>query len=332
VEGEGKRYKSGPPAVRNVAVRPTLQRLSELIPVWLDALDASPKTKAGYRSAIRRFVPLLCEKDANITEADIIHWRDSLVESGLKPATVNQYLSAISNFFAWLQRKQVYPDITRGIRRFRADGSPLRGVLAPEDAARVLQEMHADGTLRGKRDFAMFNLIIRTGLRTIEAVRAVCGDMKEMEDRMVLWVQGKGRDAKDRFVVLSPKVLQPLHEYLAERPGGYAPERDAERPLFERVTAPGRPLSTRTVRYAWSAYAKRCGLSHVTPHWLRHSFATYALRSGADVVRLKESLRHAKLESTMRYLHVRRLDNAPEDLLDEYDFALPITPKSGNAT
>ena len=177
------------------------------------------------------------------------------------------------------------------------------------------------------RDRAIVNLMVRTGLRCVEVARANVGDVTFIgcDNVRVLMVQGKGRDEKDNYVVLTAAAWKPIREYLDTRKGA----KDTD-PLFvcesNHATTDGR-LTTRTI----SAIAKR-GLRGVgldnkafTAHSLRHTAGTNILRAGGSLEQAQMMLRHASPSTTEIYsrmaLNERRLTQGGEGLLDRlYNF------------
>jgi site-specific recombinase XerD len=160
-------------------------------------------------------------------------------------------------------------------------------VLGREEVARFLD---AAPDLRHR---AILSLIYATGLRVSEVAALAVGDIDSR--RMVVRV-GHGKGDKDRYVMLSPKVLGLLREYWrAYRPDGW---------LFAGEV-PGRHLNTRTVRLACREAGRAAGLAKaVTPHVLRHTFATHLLEDGANLRTIQVLLGHRSLQTTARYLYV----------------------------
>jgi len=111
---------------------------------------------------------------------------------------------------------RLYPNIARGIKGAKKTRGFKKDPLTVAQVKELLRGIDRS-TPQGKRDYALLNLFIRTGLRTIEAVRAEVGDIRQEGGEAVLWIQGKGRDTKDEFVLLTPETLRPINEYLQTR-------------------------------------------------------------------------------------------------------------------
>ena len=171
-------------------------------------------------------------------------------------------------------------------------------------------------TFQGKRDFALLNLLVRTGLRTIEVVRANVGDLEPRGREVLLWVQGKGRDGKDEFVLLTKETHSPLLEYLSAR--GSLKETE---PLFVSTSHrnANQRLTTRSVSRLVKSYLYQQGLAsrRLTAHSLRHTAITLALVGGATLQEAQALGRHASVETALLYAHnLDRFNRAPERKVD----------------
>jgi integrase/recombinase XerC/integrase/recombinase XerD len=171
--------------------------------------------------------------------------------------------------------------------------------------------------LTGKRDLALLNLLIRTGLRTIEVIRADIGDIRQQGTEALLWIQGKGQDAKDQFVILTDNTLRPIYEYLQARGA-----RDKDKPLYASISDRnnGTRLTTRSVRRIVKERLRSIGIDseRLTAHSLRHTTITLSLEAGATIQEAQALGRHANINTTLIYAHnIDRLKNAPERLIDK---------------
>ena len=166
----------------------------------------------------------------------------------------------------------------------------------------------------------MLNLLIRTGLRTIELIRANIEDVTFKGGKRVLLVHGKGRDEKDNFVVLTDKAFLPIQTYLKTRMRAKVGE-----PLFVSTgnKSKGKRLVTRTISRIAKEGLKAIGLNNksYSAHSLRHTTAVNILRAGGSLEAAQNVLRHANISTTQIYTHsIReefRISNAAEELLDE---------------
>lgn len=164
-------------------------------------------------------------------------------------------------------------------------------VLSRQECKRLFQ---APGLLRHR---VLLMLIYSAGLRVAEVCRLQIRDIDS--DRMRIHIrQSKGR--KDRYVVLSPLMLRGLRKYYqGERPVKW---------LFNGKQ-PGTPISTAGIQWVMREAVKKAKIrKRATVHTLRHSFATHLLEAGLDIMTVKEQLGHARIEATMEYLHIARIN------------------------
>ncbi len=216
----------------------------------------------------------------------------------LKAASINLRLSALRSLARYVGR-----DIrVRGVRQERAPVDVLDG----RELARLSAALEGSGWI-ARRNQALVALMARAGLRVGEALALAPEDVKiDTRSGWVLVRRGKGM--KERRVPLSAEARQALRAYLQVRP-------QQPGPLFLSRTF--RPLSGRDVQRIVSAAARRAGIRRrVTPHTLRHSFATRFLRSGGDLATLQALLGHTSAATTARYLHpdVARMQAMVEEL------------------
>ena len=305
------------PTRRSVAIA-QLPPVEQLADRWILALDASAKTRKDYRKAVESFLPIINEKGIRLSRENVIAWRDALAVKH-KPATVNMYLAAVRQFLKWTHSNAILPNVAEGVKRIPGDSDESRGTVPDDALLRLLKAARSAPGIRGLRNFALLNLIMRTGLRCNEAATALCGDLKQTGGRNVLYVQGKGRRSKDRFVVLTQEAYGPVMEYLSER-GYILPEANG-RPIFETQYLGAQPangrlsaLAPRTINHIYKQAARAAGVPNTSPHWLRHTFAVKVLEAGAEVTHVQRALRHSKIDTTLGYLrHSDRLKDAAED-------------------
>ena len=169
-------------------------------------------------------------------------------------------------------------------------------------------------TLKGKRDKAMFALMVTAGLRTIEISRANVGDIIEREGKYFLLVQGKGHSEKDAEVRIADGVFVLIKSYLSSRA-----DISTDSPLFGSVSNrnfDGR-MTTNSISRIVKSAMKAAGFDskRLTAHSLRHTAATTALKAGATLREVQQVLRHTNISITQIYLHdMDRLNNQAECL------------------
>lgn len=287
-----------------------------LINDFLAAQDIREISKEVYRKGMERFFSWI--KSNQISQPDreaILRFKTFLIELKLAANTVNSYLVAVKRFFAYLEGTRAYPDIAKGIKGVKQPKTHLREALTKSQVKEMLSIIDIK-TAQGKRNFAMINLMARTGLRTIEIIRADIDDIRQQGGEALLFVQGKGRDSKDEFVILMDATLKPIRKYLRTR--GKSKQ---NAPLFTSLSDrnKGGRLTTKTIRESVKNYLRKINIDdpRLCAHSLRHFFATQALRSGAQLLQVKESMRHASIETTQKYIHnLDRIENGAERSID----------------
>lgn len=289
----------------------------DVVGEWLNSLDVSPNTKHLYRYGMRAFQRFLLEERLDfdaLRQDDIVVFKHFL-ENRMSPSAVSGYLSAIRSFYRWAEPDGI-EDVAHNVKGVKIQKGFKKDVLSPEKAREMLSAIDRSTTL-GMRNFAIVNLMIRTGLRDIEVVRANTGDIEDKIGAAVLNVQGKGHTEKDAFVVLERKTRKPIEDYLAARERELNAPLPQDAPLFASCSRRNRGgrLTTRTI----SGIVKQC-LANVgivseryTAHSLRHTAITYSLLGGATVQEAKEMARHASIDTTLIYAHnLDRVRNAAE--------------------
>jgi len=295
---------------------PELQDRETLIRRFLAALDAKPTTKEVYGRAIGYYLEWLEQRRETPTRSTIVTYKETLIARKLSAFSVSLYLVAVRKFYEWAESALICPNIARGVKGSKKPRGFAKDCLTVDQARGLVDSLKAMDNLEGLRNFALVNLLLRTGIREVEAVRADVGDIRQEGGQAVLWVHGKGRDAKDAFVILTDAALEAIRAYLAAR----GPVRDAD-PLFvsESDRNKGARLSTKTVRNVAKAALRGIGLNsrRITPHSLRHTAVTLALLGGASLQDAQAMARHESITTTTIYAHnIERIGNAAERNLD----------------
>lgn len=291
---------------------------------WLDDIEVSAKTKKDYRAALDYFRTWLLAEGGRIESKTLQLYRDSLLERGLRSLSVATYLTAPQLFLEFLHARGVTPFVPRA-KRPRVPRGHQKDTIAPDDLRRALAAIDTTA-LVGARDYALLILLAHTGVRTIEIERSLVEDLRTVQGRPALYIQGKGRAEKDDFVFLEPGVLEPLRYYLRAR------AREVERlhlpgnaPLFAAHgnRGKGAAISRRTLRHviATRLAAVDAKTERITAHSFRHTAATQALLGGAELMQVRDMLRHANVQTTMVYVH--NLEREKKRAEQFVDFGLP---------
>jgi integrase/recombinase XerD len=263
----------------------------------------SPRTLDAYRRDVERLVEFLQERGAqriaDTSARDLHDFVFRLKDQGLQPSSIRRNLSAIRTYFAFLLAEGlVVIDPTERVELPRA-WRRLPGVLSTQEIERLLDA--PDGADRlFWRDKALLEFAYASGVRVSELCTLKVRDLDLLEG--VATVFGKG--AKERVVPVGRSALRALVVYLREvRPRIVRGE--AEGAVF--LNHRGQPLSRMGVWNILRKHVTRAGLrKRVTPHTLRHSFATHLLEGGADLAAVQEMLGHADIATTQIYTHVDR--------------------------
>lgn len=289
-----------------------------LVEAFIRSQDVKESSRRLYARTLRLWLQWVKDaglKMADITRAEVLKYKDELLADKKSPLTVGGYLTVVRKFYEWAEGLKFYPNVAKGIKTPRRRQQFQKQALT-EDKGRELLEHFKAGALR---DFALVNLLIRCGLRTIEASRALAGDMETRGGRRVLWIHGKGRDSKDAFVVLTDKTYEPIRAYLEARGAVKADE-----PIF--ISGCNRNqagiLSTRAISRICKDGLKAIGLNEksFTAHSLRHTTAVNILRAGGNLADAQGVLRHSNPATTQIYTATineeLRLRNPAEALID----------------
>jgi integrase/recombinase XerC len=258
-------------------------------------------------------------REVDVRDVDHItirEWLSELHDAQKKKSSIARKLAALRTFFQFLIREgAVEANPAKLVSTPRLE-KKLPNHLSVEDAVRFIETPDASTDL-GKRDRAILEMLYGTGVRVSELVKL---DLRDIDFRgRTIRVKGKRR--KERVVPFGEPALHALMKYLTEvRPAflNHAPaaERD-EAAVF--LNYQGTRITTRSVGRMVDKYIKICaGIHDISPHSLRHSFATHLLDSGADLRDIQELLGHARLSTTQIYTHV-----SMEKLIEVYDKAHP---------
>jgi integrase/recombinase XerC/integrase/recombinase XerD len=289
-----------------------------LVATFISAQDVKESSRKLYTRTLSQFFVWMEKAKKNLstlTRQDILAYKDYLQDEALSSLTIGSYITAVRKFYEWAEAEKFYPNIAKGIKTPRRVQAFKKQHLTDNKSSELLNHFKS----LSLRDYAIVNLILRTGLRTIEVVRADVGDITFKGERRVLRVWGKGHIEKDDFVVLSDKAYQPIKDYLATRKGAKANE-----PLFTSTSNNnrGERLTTRTISGLCKSGLQAIGMDgkEFTAHSLRHTTAVAILKHGGQLTDVQSVLRHSSPVTSQIYTESvkeeMRLLNAPEAMLD----------------
>ena len=294
------------------------QRIEELVDRFIASQDVKESSKLLYRRTLKQYFNWVDKKSyllSEIARPQLLEYKEELLNSNMSSLTVGSYITSVRRFYEWTEANKFYPNVAKGIKTPKRKQQFKKQPLLPAQATALLS-YYQDKALR---DYAIVNLLLRTGLRTIEIIRANVEDITFKGSQRVLLVHGKGRDEKDNFVLLTDKTYQPIAEYLATRGKVKSSE-----PLFTSTSnnSKGERLSTRSISYIAKEGLKAIGLDEraFTAHSLRHTTAVNILRGGGSLEQAQMTLRHSNPATTQIYTATlneeRRLQNSGEALID----------------
>jgi integrase/recombinase XerD len=261
----------------------------------------SPLTLTSYERCVRKFVEHYGRPPEELGEQEVRDFLLHLRASGaVGPAGLRSYVAALKFVYTHTLRR---PDVVRTIPWPRAPRT-LPIVLSGREVEALLARISSP-LYR-----AVVSAMYGAGLRIAEACRLACSDI---DSKRMLLVVRHGKGGKDRSVMLSDRLLALLRDYWR----AYRPSPDG--PLFRGNGRDGL-VNHHAIRRALERAASECGLTkHVTPHVLRHSFATHLLETGVDLRTIQVLLGHSSVETTARYLkvstHLIRRSPSPLDLI-----------------
>jgi integrase/recombinase XerD len=262
------------------------------------------KTRHDYIRHVKTFTAFLGRSPDSATSEDLRRFQLHQTQNGARPPTINSSVAALRFFFTVTLDR---PDMGRHLT-FVREPRKIPEVLSLEEIARLLE------VAPGPKYKAALSAAYGAGLRVSEVVALKVSDIDSK--RMLLRIeQGKGR--KDRFAMLSPVLLELLRDwYRIARPAVW---------LFTGRD-PLLPLTTRQFNRAVHAAAHMAAIKkRVTPHTLRHSFATHLLEQNTDVRLIQVLLGHAKLDTTALYTQVAT--NVIRTVMSPLDRLVPLRPK-----
>jgi len=287
--------------------------------------NASPHTCRGYRKDLEGFEAFLKGSGLYLNSTGTVEiekvdrlairkYMSSLYRIN-KKSSIARKISTLRSFFRYLIREQVISfNPAKGVSSPKVEKT-LPTTLTVDEAFRLMESPGAvperssrDSGDHGLRDRAILELLYSSGLRVSELVGLNLSHLDM--DLGIVRVMGKGR--KERIVPVGMKAIEALKSFLEGKDGG-----NGDAPIF--VNSSGGRLTARTVGRLVKKYTRHSAIFRkVSPHSLRHTFATHLLDAGADIREIQEMLGHSSLSTTQRYTHV-----SMGKLMEVYDKAHP---------
>jgi len=259
----------------------------------------STNSISAYSADLERFNKFLGSSSGPPGAEDLRSYLDTLYRAGLSSRSIARHLATLRNFFGFLLREgQIQVDPTERLRAPR-QWQNIPKFLNLEQIEKLVGAPDPSRP-QGLRDRAMLQLLYATGLRVSELCRVGISDLNL--ELGVLRTTGKGN--KQRLVPVGKEAVRAVRDYLESARNALL-QRRASRFLF--VTARGGCLTRQAFWKLLAGYGRKMGIFHgLTPHVLRHSFATHLLEGGADLRSVQVMLGHADISTTQIYTHVMR--------------------------
>jgi integrase/recombinase XerD len=287
---------------------------------WLESMAAfvankcSHETRRAYRLTLSQFFAFVQKHPGNVRQSDVIRYRLQMEKQGKAPSTIRQHLAAISSYYSFcMSRGLGVCNPARGVSKPPVDSYVGATWLNPFQAKRFLSQPDRN-TVKGKRDYAILLTSLLTGLRRKEVANIRRGDIQEKGEKVYLTYTGKGgaRIVRD----ISSRCWEAINEYLTA--SGRVITGDS--PLFTSLAGGfcgkngngHHPITTEAIRQMVIQYARKAfgdGIK-VRPHTLRHTAGTLLRKSGCSVEEVQSFLKHTRLDTTRRYLHVVEADDS----------------------
>ena len=280
----------------------TTINLKNEIDNYVDTLDRKEITKSSYRSILYRWANYLKSKRIySPNKRDIIAYKEKIAKS-TGSASIQKTIVVLRGFYKYLKLSGKYDDITYGVRGAKVEKTFKKNPLEIDEIMKLISKVKEESTISIShlRNYAIIVLMVTTGMRTIEVVRANINDLMIHKNKKRLYIQGKGRDGKDEYVKLSEEVYEVLSDYLNKRNDNFDP-------LFiSHKGKVGSRLTTRSIRGIIKDLLRAIDIDdkRYSAHSLRHSLATILIKNAhGTLAEAQQILRHKDISTTEIYNH-----------------------------
>ena len=294
---------------------------------WVESIAAfvsnkgSSQTRRVYRLVLNQFFAFTDRHPSDIKQSDVIRYRHHLESLRRAPSTIRQHLATISGYYSFcISRDLTVYNPVKGVSRPSIHAYISASWLTKEQAKQLLAQPDGD-TIKGKRDYAILLMLFLTGLRRSELANIRREDIRRKGDKLYLTYICKGGAKLVRDI--PRRCWDAIEDYLASS----GREITDESPLFVAVTSAGEslrryydkrgskgshPISPEAVRQLVAHYSYRAfgGEIRVSPHTLRHTAGTLLRKSGHSIEEVQNFLKHRRIDTTRRYLHVVEADDS----------------------
>lgn len=268
---------------------------------------AATHTLQAYRRDLKYFAAFATRRKQSLTIVDkacLEAYMAALTKENYAARSIARKLSALRQFFHFLYNEKIRTDDPSATLEGPRQGRSLPNVLSAEAIAALLTAAYKDTSPEGLRLTALLELLYASGLRVSELVNLKLAAVQSLRtEDPFLSILGKGN--KERLVPVNPAAIKALQAYLKIRPA-FMKEGSTSPWLFPAYRA-GKPLTRQHFATMLKALAEKAGIdpASLSPHTLRHSFASHLLAGGADLRVIQELLGHADIATTQIYTHVQ---------------------------
>lgn len=265
----------------------------------------SANTVTSYKRDIEKYLTFLTEKKTTqldeVSRFEILDFLQTLRQSGAADNSIIRMVSSLRKFHQYLKRESIVADDPMQLIDTPKKASTLPKAISPQAIEQLLEAPDTTTPL-GVRDRTILELMYATGLRISELVNLKLSDMH----LTMGFIQTMGKGEKERIIPLGEIASQWLDHYL-EGARVYLQDQSAETSEYVFLNSRGKGLSRQGVWKKVKQLALEAGIDqNVTPHTLRHSFATHLLENGADLRMVQELLGHADISTTQIYTHITK--------------------------
>ncbi|QTJ35426.1 site-specific tyrosine recombinase XerD [Dolosigranulum pigrum] len=265
----------------------------------------SANTVTSYKRDIEKYLTFLTEKKITqldeVSRFEILDFLQTLRQSGAADNSIIRMVSSLRKFHQYLKRESIVSDDPMQLIDTPKKASTLPKAISPQAVEQLLEAPDTTTPL-GVRDRTILELMYATGLRISELVNLKLSDMH----LTMGFIQTMGKGEKERIIPLGEVASQWLDHYL-DGARVYLQDQSAETSEYVFLNSRGKSLSRQGVWKKVKQLALEAGIDqNVTPHTLRHSFATHLLENGADLRMVQELLGHADISTTQIYTHITK--------------------------
>ena len=281
------------------------EALAEYIIYLKTERGLSANTVNSYKRDIEKYLTFLTEKKITqldeVSRFEILDFLQTLRQSGAADNSIIRMVSSLRKFHQYLKRESIVSDDPMQLIDTPKKASTLPKAISPQAVEQLLEAPDTTTPL-GVRDRTILELMYATGLRISELVNLKLSDMH----LTMGFIQTMGKGEKERIIPLGEIASQWLDHYL-DGARVYLQDQSAETSEYVFLNSRGKGLSRQGVWKKVKQLALEAGIDqNVTPHTLRHSFATHLLENGADLRMVQELLGHADISTTQIYTHITK--------------------------